>query len=133
MLAPVPDEDAQRRTLYRVLLLLLSFCTVPIGISWLPGISIPTVVAPFAVLFALILVTAIARFRGALSGPPAFAIASWGAAAVLAAAGVAALEFSAAIPEPPTALWLNKKVCRNDRSIWLLLCPFALTFDRRCR
>jgi hypothetical protein len=123
------DQKAERARLYRVSLLLLGFCLVPIGLSLVPGVSVATLVAPFVALGLLVGVAAVARYKNALSGPLAFAIASWGAAAVLAAAGVAAVEFGTAIAEPPVAMWLNKKVCRDNHSAWVLLCPFALMFD----
>jgi hypothetical protein len=122
-------ERAERARLYRVSLLPLGLCLVPIGLSYVPGVSIATLVAPFVALESLVLVTALARSRNALSTALALALSCWGAAAVLAAAGVAALEFSASIPEPPAALWLTKRACQNDQSAWILLCPFALMFD----
>jgi hypothetical protein len=122
-------EGAERARLYRVSLLLLGLCLVPIGLSYVPGVSIATLVAPFVALEGLVLVTALARSRNALSTALALALSCWGAAAVLAAAGVVALEFSASIPEPPAALWLTKRACQNNHSAWILLCPFALMFD----
>jgi hypothetical protein len=122
-------ERAERARLVRVSLLLLALGLVPIGLSYVPGVSIATLVAPFVTLEALVLATALARSRNALSAALAQALSCWGAAAVLAAAGVAALEFSASIPEPPAALWLTKRACQNDQSAWILLCPFALMFD----
>lgn len=124
-----PSARAERARLVRVSLLLLGLSLVPIGLSYVPGVSSATLVAPFVALEALVLATALARHRNALSAALALALSCWGAAAVLAAAGVAALEFSASIPEPPAALWLTKRACQNDQSAWILLCPFALMFD----